>query len=182
MPLKLAILLPIIVAAVVLLMNHALALKREKKYRAFWANASFAMAVALSSALYLATDPEVPVETRDVILGVLGAALGAAVAIWIGHIGGDWRANAQSPGGPPLMSDKAPLPQPPINAPNNSGIIAPYNSGSITQNQEPPHTPLGLYQSGQSIGRVQSFSVSPDGSWPLPQQREREYLPDVRYR
>ena len=59
------------------------------------------------------------------------------------------------------MSDKS-LPAP-INAPNNSGIIAPNNSGSITQNQGPPRTPLGLYQSGQYIGIVTDFSISADG-------------------
>ncbi len=47
-----------------------------------------------------------------------------------------------------------------INAPNNSGIIAPNNSGTITQNQGPPRVPLGLYQDGQSVGRVAAFSIN----------------------
>ena len=65
------------------------------------------------------------------------------------------------------MSDPAKPPKPPtdagINAPHNSGIIAPNNSGTITQNQGPPRAPLGLYQSGQSIGSVEGFYMSVDG-------------------
>jgi hypothetical protein len=57
-------------------------------------------------------------------------------------------------------------------APASGGIVAPNNSGIVTQGQSggtniinpaPPRVPLGLYQSGQQIGRVQDFTISADG-------------------
>ncbi len=61
---------------------------------------------------------------------------------------------------PELFSKNPALGEPSISAPNNSGIIAPNNSGTITQYQGPQRLPLGLYQNGQPIGRVEAFSVN----------------------
>jgi uncharacterized membrane protein YdjX (TVP38/TMEM64 family) len=92
MPLKLVIILPITILVVGVLVNHAFARRREEKYREFWANMAGASAVAFLSAFYLATDPGVPMETRNVILGLAGAFLGATVAVWGGSVLSDRRA------------------------------------------------------------------------------------------
>ena len=66
------------------LINHAFALRRDHKYRQFWANIFLSAMIGLIAALYLDTDPEVPLAIRLTVLGFVGAAVGGAAVMWGG--------------------------------------------------------------------------------------------------
>lgn len=165
MPLSLqfAIIVPITISWVASLGAHALAMRRDKRYPESWGATVIAIAPSLLPVIYFATGGDVSVAMRNITVGIFGAAVGATFAIWLAYQVSDWRAQAQ-PAAPNTPIPSSPTNTPaPIIAPNNSGVIAPNNSGTITQNQGAPRIALGLYQSGQLIGRVQEFFIGADG-------------------
>jgi hypothetical protein len=118
----------------------------------------------------LDTDPEVPLIVRLPVLGIVGAILGGGAVMWGGYAIGDWRAahaqNRPNDGGGTMTEpSKLVPPIPPINAPNNSGIIAPNNSGTVTQtiNHGPPRDDMKFYQKGIAVATVASGQITKDG-------------------
>jgi hypothetical protein len=127
--------------------THALAMRREGKFRNSWGAACIATLPALIPVIWLTWDLELPPDMRNIIRGFLGAVGGVALAIWLGYLWDDWRAKAQPPGGSTPMSDK---PSPPSGPSGNSGIVAPNNSGIITQGQTGNNTVIN-----QAPGKLQ---------------------------
>jgi hypothetical protein len=171
-PTQLTIGVPTTLGWIWLMGSHGLALLRSQDHRGAsgaWAGALFP---ALLSAMYFATEPEVPVAVRNAILGMMGAACGLAVAIWLGYIVSDWRVNAQTVSRNDEGSAMSEPPVPPkplnggaINAPNNSGIIAPSNSGTINQiiNPAAPRDGMKFYQGGAAVATVGPGQLTDDG-------------------
>jgi hypothetical protein len=81
--------------------RHALDLRKEGNYRASWGWFFWAILPAAVSALYLLTIGGTAVEIRNVVLGILGAALGACAFIWAGYMFTGKVANAQTIQPPP---------------------------------------------------------------------------------
>lgn len=56
---------------------------RKRNYREFWRAFSLALFPASLLAIWLGSYPEVPVEARNVAVGLFGGAFGVAAAIWL---------------------------------------------------------------------------------------------------
>jgi hypothetical protein len=95
MPTSYAILVPATLAWIALLGNHALAMRRDQRYRGSWGSLFWAFFPALLSAIYLTADRGVDMTVRNVVLGVLGGAVGAIGAIWFGYFANDYWAQAK---------------------------------------------------------------------------------------
>jgi hypothetical protein len=81
----LAICLPISLAAFGLFGKFAFDMKRDKNFRSAWGWSFWAVCPGFLSALYLASNPGMAMELRNVVLGVLGGAVGMCGAIWLGY-------------------------------------------------------------------------------------------------
>jgi hypothetical protein len=118
---------------------HAFALRREQNYREFWGASSWALLPALTSAIWLGSDPEVSVTVRNIAAGLFGAVFGASAAIWSGYLLGSYRAVAQNrPTGEVTMPEPS-QPGAAVNGPNNQGIVTNNQSGgtnNLTINRE----------------------------------------------
>src|SRR5690348_13965755 len=86
--------------------NHARDMYKEKKFREmygaiFWA----VLPIAVFAIFWVATE-DPPVMARNIVLGIIGAALGAVSLIWGGYVVRDWSASAQPQQGTTNMNSR----------------------------------------------------------------------------
>lgn len=151
----LAVLLPISLAIFGLFGKFAFDMRRDRNYRASWGWSVCAILPGLLSAIYLTSELAVPVQLRNLLLGSLGAVVGACAAIWIGYVISEHSAMAQ--GSPPAQP--APAVAPTITIPGSGNILNFGSAGNITQNSEAKareaiRDPDGIYQLDQKVATV----------------------------
>jgi len=118
--------LPVSIALFGVLAKFGFDMKRDNRPRQMWSYFCWSVAPFAVVALMWASQGGIAVETRNIVLGIVGAAVGAAVMIWAGYLfqgTGDQAHTEQSTASNPVK------PQ------NNIGDIK-GNSGIITQGQQ----------------------------------------------
>jgi hypothetical protein len=98
--------------------KYALDMRRDRKYRESWGWAAWALVPGFLSAIYLMSDAGVSMLTRNAVLGSLGAALGACIAIWLGYVLAAGATAQTPPPKPPEGEKVSDKPAPGKNSPS----------------------------------------------------------------
>ena len=98
-------------------LRHGLQMIGDKRYRAAWVWYLERFLPIAGAAQYWAATSDASAMTRNIILGLTGAAVGCCTAIALGYGVRNTAANAQPPSAAPSN------PPPVINVPNNQGIF-----------------------------------------------------------
>ena len=108
---------------------HALAVRREKRFGASWAWGFLAVFPAVLSSVFLTIDQGTSVEIRNIILGIVGALVGAIGAIAAGY----WfAAEAVAQPTQPQATNAAVASNPPISITGGNSAISYGQTGGVT--------------------------------------------------
>jgi hypothetical protein len=162
----LGILIPLSLAFLGLFGKFSFDMRQDRNYRGSWFWAAAAVLPGLLGAIYLTSDPTMTVALRSAILGTLGAAVGACVAVWIGYVISQPVSAQVTPGSAP-PSPTAPPPSVTIQGDNN--IFNFGSAGNITLNSEPTAReamldPDGLYQFNQKVAVITAAEIDRSNS------------------
>jgi hypothetical protein len=157
-----AILLPISLALLGLFGKFSFDMRRDRNYRDSWFWATAAVLPGLLSAFYLTSDPTMAIALRSVILGTLGAAVGACVAIWLGYVVSQPVSAQVAPGSAPPSPTAAP---PSVTVQGGTAIFNFGTARDITQNSESKareaiRDPDGIYQFDQKVAIVKAAETN----------------------
>ena len=98
--------LALTVAVFGVIANHAREMYRDKKYREMFGTLFWAIVPMAGFAIFWVVNENPSTMGRNILLGIVGAGLGAVALIWAGYVAHDWSVHAQTPVGNVAMTTR----------------------------------------------------------------------------